>query len=84
DTGALAVVKARAGDLGYALLLKRYVDDPRKADAASIDKAAWDTVPNVAPLFWSFRLMVGLGFWFIFLFGAAFWATSQNRFDKIW
>ncbi|WDF70938.1 cytochrome ubiquinol oxidase subunit I [Novosphingobium sp. KACC 22771] len=84
DAAALAVVKARAGDLGYALLLKHYVDDPRKADAATIDKAAWDTVPNVAPLFWSFRLMVGLGFWFIFLFGAAFWATSQNRFDKIW
>ena len=84
DTAARAVVTARAGDLGYALLLKRYVDDPRKADAATIDKAAWDTVPTVAPLFWSFRLMVGLGFWFIALFGAAFWATTQNRFDKRW
>ena len=48
------------GDLGYALLLKRYVDDPRQGDAASRStRAAWDTMPNVAVLFWSFRIMVG-------------------------
>ena len=33
-------------DLGYALLLKRYVDDPRQATPEQIDKAAWDTVPH--------------------------------------
>ena len=32
-----------------------------------IDKAAWDTVPNVPTLFWSFRIMVGLGMFFILL-----------------
>ena len=55
--------------LGYAYLLKRYVDDPRQATPEQIDKAAWDTVPTVWPLFWSFRLMVGLGFYFIALMG---------------
>jgi cytochrome d ubiquinol oxidase subunit I len=68
--------------LGYALLLKRYVDDPRSATAAHIDKAAWDTVPNVWPLFWSFRIMVGLGFYFIALFVVAFWLASRRHLDK--
>jgi cytochrome d ubiquinol oxidase subunit I len=53
-------------DLGFAyLLLKRYVDDPREATPEQIAMAAEDTVPGVAPLFWAFRIMVGLGFAFI-------------------
>ena len=52
-------------DLGYALLLKRYVDDPREATDQQIAQAAEDTIPGVAPLFWAFRLMVALGFSFI-------------------
>ncbi|MCI4662298.1 MAG: cytochrome ubiquinol oxidase subunit I [Neomegalonema sp.] len=63
-------------DLGYALLLKRYVDDPRKASDAQIEQAAWDTVPMVLPLFWSFRVMVGLGFFFIGLMAFFFWMSS--------
>jgi cytochrome d ubiquinol oxidase subunit I len=73
-----------ARDLGYALLLKRYVADPRKADAATIAKAAEDTVPGVVPLFWTFRIMVGLGFYFIALFAAAFWYTSKLDFSRTW
>ncbi len=57
--------EAHSQDLGYAFLLKRYVDDPRQASEAQILKAADDTVPPVLPLFWSFRLMVALGFGFI-------------------
>lgn len=52
-------------NLGFAFLLKRYVDDPRTATDDQIVKAANDTIPGVAPLFWAFRLMVGLGFSFI-------------------
>ena len=62
--------------LGYALLLKRYVEDPREATEADIDKAAWDTVPMVAPLFWAFRIMVGLGFSYIALMAFFFWRSS--------
>jgi cytochrome d ubiquinol oxidase subunit I len=68
-------------DLGYALLLKRYVDDPRKARDAEIDKAAWDTVPNVPSLFWSFRLMVALGFFFIALMATFFYLSARRRLD---
>jgi cytochrome d ubiquinol oxidase subunit I len=84
DTAARKELELRGGDLGHALLLKRYVDDPRTADAATIKKAANDTVPKVAPLFWTFRIMVGLGFFFILLTGAVFWYASHRDFSKTW
>jgi len=84
DATARTDLAAHVDDLGYALLLKRYLADPRQADAATIAKAAADTVPGVVPLFWSFRIMVGLGFYFIFLFAAAFWYTSKLDFSRKW
>jgi cytochrome d ubiquinol oxidase subunit I len=48
-------------DLGFGLLLKKYVADVNQATPAIIDKAVNDTVPRVTPMFWAFRLMVGLG-----------------------
>ncbi|KFE33975.1 cytochrome ubiquinol oxidase subunit I [Thioclava atlantica] len=68
--------EAHSTDLGYAFLLKRYVDDPRQATDAEIAKAANDTVPPVFPLFWSFRLMVGLGFAFLAVMIYFFIATN--------
>jgi cytochrome d ubiquinol oxidase subunit I len=41
-------------------------------------------VPHVAPLFWSFRIMVACGFWFIVLFAAAFWYSTKRRFGPNW
>ncbi|GLI21213.1 cytochrome d ubiquinol oxidase subunit I [Xanthobacter flavus] len=70
------------GNLGYALLLKRYVDDPRKATAAQVNQAAWDTVPNVPTLFWSFRVMVGLGFFFIAFTALVFYLSARRRLDR--
>jgi cytochrome d ubiquinol oxidase subunit I len=67
--------------LGYALLLKRYVDDPRKATEAQIAKAANDTVPQVAPLFWSFRIMVGLGMYFILMTAVFFVLSAKRKLD---
>ncbi len=49
-------------DMGYALLLTKYVEDPRNATEEQIAQAAWDTVPHVPTLFWAFRIMVGIGF----------------------
>lgn len=68
--------EAHGGDLGYALLLKRYLDDPREATDAQIKAASWDTVPTVWPLFWAFRIMVGLGFCFIAVMVYFFWRSS--------
>lgn len=66
-------------DLGYAYLLRRYVENPADATPAQIQDAAWDTVPNVTLLFWSFRLMAGLGFYFIALFAVAFFMASMRN-----
>jgi len=68
-------------DLGYALLLKRYVDDPRQATPQQIDQAAEDTVPMVLPLFWAFRIMVALGFFFILLMATFFVLSARRRLD---
>jgi len=84
DAAARADLTAHAGDLGYALLLKRYVADPRTADAATVAKAAADTIPGVLPLFWAFRVMVALGFYFIALFAVVFWFTSKRDFSRRW
>ncbi|WP_372612899.1 cytochrome ubiquinol oxidase subunit I [Aquicoccus sp.] len=63
-------------DLGYAFLLLRYLDDPREASEEQILQAANDTVPMVSPLFWAFRIMVGLGFAFIGVMAYFFVATN--------
>jgi cytochrome d ubiquinol oxidase subunit I len=70
-------------DIGYALLLKKYRDDIENASEDEIAKAANDTIPHVAPLFYSFRIMVGLGIFFILLFATAFYQMNVKRnFDK--
>jgi cytochrome d ubiquinol oxidase subunit I len=84
DPAANAAFALHGRDLGYGLLLKAYVADPRKANAAMIEKAAWDTVPNVPLMFWSFRFMAATGFLFIALFGAAFFLTSVGRTAPKW
>ena len=66
-------------DLGYALLLKRFRPDVEHASEADIARAAQSTIPNVPVLFWSFRLMVACGFWFVLLFGAAFYLAATRQ-----
>jgi cytochrome d ubiquinol oxidase subunit I len=66
------------------MLLKRYVADPRAADRATIQKAAWDTVPNVPLMFWSFRIMAGIGFLMVAVFAAAFVLVSMRKCDAKW
>ena len=73
--------EAHSANLGYALLLKRYVDDPRDATEAQIVQAAEDTIPGVAPLFWAFRLMVALGFSFIAVMAYFFWRASFRQMN---
>ena len=40
-----------------------------------------DLIPNVALVFYSFRIMVALGVYFIFLFAFALWAGKKNKLD---
>jgi len=78
---ARKIFEANGHAMGYALLLKRYVDDPRQATPEQIGKAALDTVPAVAPLYWSFRIMVGLGMFFILLTATFFVLSARRRLD---
>jgi cytochrome d ubiquinol oxidase subunit I len=82
DTAARADFDQHVADLGYALLLKRYTPAVLDATDQQIHDASWDTVPRVAPLFWSFRLMVGLGFFFILLFGTMFYLSCRRRLER--
>lgn len=82
DATARTQLEAHAEDLGYALLLKRIRPDILAATDAEIQQAAWSTVPPVSPLFWSFRIMVGLGFLFIVLFGVAFWLACRRQLTR--
>jgi cytochrome d ubiquinol oxidase subunit I len=79
DAVAKRAFDAHRADLGYALLLLRYVRNPAEATAEDIERAAWSTVPNVPVLFWTFRIMVALGFFFIGLFAYYFWLSAKQR-----
>ena len=78
DIPQRARFEAHRRDLGYGLLLKRHLADPRMATAQQIEAAAWDTVPNVGLLFWSFRIMAFIGFAMIALFATAFFLCSRR------
>lgn len=82
DMNARAYLEEHGNNLGYALLLKKYVDDPRTATPAQIKKAAEDTVPDVIVLFWSFRFMVACGIWFIALFAIGFYYSARRELQK--
>ncbi len=84
NVAARAIFAKDGRDLGYGLLLRRTMDDPRQATPQQIRQAAWDTVPDVPLMFWSFRVMAGLGFFFIGLFATAFLLCSLRRFDQRW
>jgi cytochrome d ubiquinol oxidase subunit I len=95
-----ALEKLRAGDasdetkaafektksnLGHGLLLKKYT--PRVTDATEeqIKMAARDTIPRVAPMFWTFRIMVAAGFTILFIFMASFYyVAKRNIAEKKW
>jgi cytochrome d ubiquinol oxidase subunit I len=76
---ALASFKALQEDLGYGLLLKKYTPNVVDATDAQIRMAVDDTIPKVAPLFWAFRGMVGLGLAFLFIFSASFYFLIRQR-----
>ncbi|MCB1974427.1 MAG: cytochrome ubiquinol oxidase subunit I [Giesbergeria sp.] len=77
DAAARTNFERYKADLGFGLLLKKYVVDVRDATPEMIQKAVDSTVPRVTPMFWAFRIMVGLGFLMLALFGLAFWSTLK-------
>ena len=69
-------------DLGYGLLLKKYTEQIVDATPAQIEQAADDTIPKVAPLFWTFRVMVACGFIMLFVFAMTFYYCATRVADQ--
>lgn len=72
-------LQSHVNNLGYALLLKKYTTNINEATEEDINKAANDLKPKVAPLFFSFRIMVACGFYFILLFAIGFYLSAKNK-----
>ncbi|WP_025097021.1 cytochrome ubiquinol oxidase subunit I [Burkholderia sp. A1] len=65
--------------LGYGLMLKQFTANVTDATPQQIEQAAKKTIPPVAPVFFSFRLMVLLGFMFLATFVLAFWFCARRE-----
>lgn len=78
DADAVDRLNAHKDDMGYGMLLLRYTEDPISATDEQVTMAASDTVPNVGILFWSFRIMVAIGFYLILFFAFAFYLSAMR------
>jgi cytochrome d ubiquinol oxidase subunit I len=78
DAAAKVQFEKYKADLGFGLLLRKYVVNVNDATPEIIDQAVNDTVPRVLPMFWGFRIMVGLGFAMLMLFSVAFYSTLKT------
>jgi cytochrome d ubiquinol oxidase subunit I len=52
------------------------------ATEAQIKLAAAGTIPDVGLMFWSFRFMVGLGFYMLALIAVSFYYCATRKFDQ--
>jgi cytochrome d ubiquinol oxidase subunit I len=68
--------------LGYGLLLKGYASDPAAATPEQMHRAALDTIPNVAVMFWSFRIMVAIGVYLLVLVAAAAYFCARRVLEQ--
>lgn len=85
NADAMAQFRAHEKDLGYGFLVQRYASDVTKATDAQIATAARDAIPEVAPVFWSFRAMVALGLAMLAYFVLAVIYTMRNNVEhKRW
>ncbi|PLZ03428.1 cytochrome d terminal oxidase subunit 1 [Burkholderia sp. WAC0059] len=78
DAATRSTFDAHKADLGYGLLLREFAPNVVDATPAQIDAAAKHSIPPVAPVFWSFRAMVGLGILLLLTFVLAFWFCAQR------
>jgi cytochrome d ubiquinol oxidase subunit I len=82
---AKATFEKTKDNLGYGLLLKKYTLNVTDASEDQIKMAARDTIPRVAPMFWTFRIMVAIAFIILFIFTATFYYTAKRTIaEKKW
>ena len=69
-------------DLGYGLLLKRYTENVLDATDEQVELAVKDSIPEVAPLFWTFRIMVACGSLLLVIFVLAFYYNARREIEQ--
>ena len=75
----VAAFEAVKKDLGHGLLLKPFAPDVVDATDEQVQMAVDSSIPEVAPLFWSFRIMVGFGTAMLFIFLFALYQSIRQR-----
>lgn len=75
----LAQFKQHEADLGYGFLLQQITPNIAQATPAQIDQAAQATLPQVGWLFWTFRIMVGVGVLMIVMFAVSFFYAAFRK-----
>lgn len=82
DQNAKSAFEAHKDDLGHGLLLKKYTENVLDATPEQIEAAVHDSIPRVAPMFWTFRGMVLCGFLMLFIFAASFYFNAKRTAHK--
>ena len=77
-----AAFDANKDSLGYAMLLEPFTENVSNPSDAALQQAVDYSIPPVAPLFWSFRLMVVAGFIMLALFMCAFYYSTKHKITK--
>lgn len=78
----LARFEQHKDDMGYALLLEPFTSDITNPSTEAVEKAVDYSIPPVAPLFWSFRIMVACGVVMLILFACAFYYSTKHQITK--
>ncbi|OSN03050.1 cytochrome d terminal oxidase subunit 1 [Lonsdalea iberica] len=82
DPAVRDAFNASKQDLGYGMLLKRYTPQVSDASEAQIQMAVKDSIPHVAPLYFSFRIMVACGMLMLLIIGLSFWTVLRNKIGQ--
>lgn len=78
NEAAKTLFQQHQSSLGYGLLLKKYTENVSDATEEQINQAASDLKPKVIPMFFSFRIMVACGIYFILLFATGFYLSLKH------
>lgn len=69
-------------DLGFGLLLKQYAPDMTHVTTEQYQAAMKGSIPEVAPVFWSFRIMIGCGSLLLLVMLIALVQTIRGRIEQ--
>ena len=78
----LKAFHAVENDLGYGILLANYAPDMNHVTPAQYQAAQRGAIPQVAPVFWSFRIMIACGSLLLLVMAIALIQTLRWRIDQ--